>query len=277
VRDMLNETFNSIVVNDELVKEEVEKYIEKIAPEKKKIVRLHNSSKPIFDHYGVTRQIKSLFGRTVTMPGGAYLVIEHTEALHVIDVNSGQKLSRQFDQETTAFNVNKEAAKEIVRQLRLRDLGGIVVVDFIDMRNYANKRALFSHVYELMKGDRARHTILPLSKFGLLQITRERTRPEVNISTRELCPTCNGTGKVEATILVTDKLQHDFESLMDKDLQVTIAAHPYVAAYLSNGLSSIKFKWSWKYKKLIKIFPNADYHLTEYHFYDKKSGDEVVV
>ncbi|HXH19921.1 MAG TPA: Rne/Rng family ribonuclease, partial [Chitinophagales bacterium] len=185
VRDMLNETFNSIVVNDPVLKEEIEKYIERIAPEKKKIVMLYNSPKPIFDHYGVTRQIKSLFGKTVTIPGGAYLVIEHTEAMHVIDVNSGQKLSRSADQETTALSVNKEAAKEVARQLRLRDLGGIIVVDFIDMKNFANKKALYSHMRELMRGDRARHTILPLSKFGLMQITRERTRPEVNIATSE--------------------------------------------------------------------------------------------
>jgi ribonuclease G len=264
-------------VNDEGLKEEIENYIGKIAPEKKNIVSLHNSSKPIFDHYGVTRQIKSLFGKTVTIPGGAYLVIEHTEALHVIDVNSGQKLSKQTDQETTALNVNKEAAREVVRQLRLRDLGGIIVVDFIDMKNFGNKKILFSHMYELMKGDRARHTILPLSKFGLMQITRERTRPEVNIVTQEVCPACNGTGKIEASILITDQLQRDFEALMDKGIQVTIAAHPYIAAYLSQGLSSQKLKWMWRYKKRIKIFPNSDYHLAEYHFLDMKTGEEVVV
>ena len=277
VRDMLNESFNSIVVNDAALRDEIVTYIEKIAPEKAKIVSLHNSTKPIFDHYGVTRQIKSLFGKTVTIPGGAYLVIQHTEAMHVIDVNSGQKLSKTGDQETTALNVNKEAAREVVRQLRLRDLGGIVVVDFIDMRNFGNKKALFSHMYELMKGDRARHTILPLSKFGLMQITRERTRPEVNIITQEICPACNGTGKIEASLLVTDLLQRDFEALMDKGAPVTIAAHPFIAAYLREGFPSWVHKWSWKYKKLVKVFPNADYHLTEYHFFDKKTGEEVVV
>jgi len=277
VRDMLNESFNNIVVNDEGLKEEIENYIERIAPEKKKIVSLHTSPKPVFDHYGVTRQIKSLFGKTVTIPGGAYLVIEHTEAMHVIDVNSGQKLSKQTDQETTALNVNKEAAREVVRQLRLRDLGGIIVVDFIDMKNFGNKKALFSHMYELMKSDRSRHTILPLSKFGLMQITRERTRPQVNIVTQELCPTCNGTGKAEATILITERLQQDFETLMGKGNNVTIAAHPYIAAYLNDGFPSIKMKWSWRYKKRIKIFPYADYPINEYHFFDKKTGEEVVV
>jgi ribonuclease G len=277
VRDMLNESFNNIVVNDEELKEEIENYIERIAPEKKKIVNLYNAPKPIFDHYGVTRQIKSLFGKTVTIPGGAYLVIEHTEAMHVIDVNSGQKLSKQADQETTALNVNKEAARELVRQLRLRDLGGIIVVDFIDMKNFGNKKALFSHMYELMKSDRSRHTILPLSKFGLMQITRERTRPQVNIVTQELCPTCNGTGKAEATILITDRLQQDFESLMNKGHHVTIAAHPYIAAYLNDGFPSIRMRWSWRYKKLIRIFPYADYPINEYHFFDKKTGEETVV
>jgi ribonuclease G len=202
-------------------------------------------------------------------------VIEHTEAMHVIDVNSGQKLSRNVDQETNALNVNKEAAREVARQLRLRDLGGIVVVDFIDMKNISNKKALFSHMYELMKGDRARHTILPLSKFGLMQITRERTRPEVNIVTQELCPACNGTGKIEATILITDRLQNDFEALMDKGGSANIAAHPYIAAYLNNGLPSIRHRWMWRYKKIIKVFPYADYHINEYHFFDSKTGEEI--
>lgn len=277
VRDLLNASFNSIAVNDPVLHEEIQSYIEKIAPEKKNIVTLYKAPKPIFDHFGVTKQIKTLFGKTVTIPGGAYLVIEHTEAMHVIDVNSGQKMSKQSDQETTALNVNKEAAKEVARQLRLRDLGGIIVCDFIDMRNPNNKKILFNHMRELMKHDRARHTILPLSKFGLMQVTRERTRPEVNIATSEVCPSCNGTGKVEATVLITDVIQRDFEALMNKGVHVNIMAHPFITAYFSQGLLSQKHKWSWKYKKRVQVYPNADYHLTEYHFFDKNTGEEVVV
>lgn len=277
VRDLLNASFNSIVINDHPLFLEVQSYIGKILPEKKNIVTLHKAAQPIFDYYGVTRQIKTLFGKTVTIPGGAYLVIEHTEAMHVIDVNSGQKMSKLNDQETTALNINREAAKEVVRQLRLRDLGGIIVVDFIDMRNPNNRKILFSHMSALMKSDRARHTILPLSKFGIMQITRERTRPQVDIATSEVCSSCNGTGKVEATILITDVIERDFEALMEKGLHVNIIAHPFIAAYFSQGLLSKKHKWSWKYKKRIHIHPNADYHLTEYHFIDTKTGEEVVV
>ncbi len=277
LRDLLNDSFNGVVVNDPLIKDELDEYIEKIAPEKKDIVSLHKGPKPIFDHYGITRQIKSLFGKTVTIPGGAYLVIEHTEAMHVIDVNSGQKMGKQQDQETTALKVNMEAAKEVVRQLRLRDLGGIIVVDFIDLRNPGNRKILFNHVRDLMKSDRARHTVLPLSKFGVMQITRERTRPQVSIITQELCPACNGSGKIEASILVTDILQRDFEALMDKGKQVDIVAHPFITAFLRQGVPSIRLKWMWRYKKSIDIRPNADYHLTEYHFIDKKTGEEVLV
>ncbi|GIV34964.1 MAG: ribonuclease G [Chitinophagales bacterium] len=277
LRDMLNASFNSIVVNDPGLKDELQQYIEKIAPEKKNIVSLYKGNRPIFDHYGITRQIKTLFGKTVTIPGGAYLVIERTEAMHVIDVNSGQKLSKQTDQETTALTVNKEAAKEIARQLRLRDLGGIIVVDFIDMRNPANRKALYTYMREMMKNDKARHTVLPLSKFGLMQITRERVRPEVSIATQEVCPTCHGTGQIEASILITDILQRDFEALMDKGYHVSITAHPYIAAYLTKGLPSIRHKWSWKYKKLIRIHSDASYHLTEYHFFDQKTGEELLV
>ncbi len=277
LRDMLNASFNSVAVNDPGLKDEIDEYIQKIAPEKKNIVQLYKAPRPIFDHYGITRQIKSLFGKSVTIPGGAYLVIEHTEAMHVIDVNSGQKLGKGADQETTALNVNKEAAKEVVRQLRLRDLGGIIVVDFIDMRNPNNRKNLYSHVRELMKSDRARHTVLPLSKFGLMQITRERARPEVTIATQEVCPTCHGSGQIEASILITDILQRDFEALMDKGNHLSITAHPFIAAFLTQGLPSIRHRWSWKYKKIIKVNPNASYHLTEYHFFDKKTGEEVIV
>lgn len=276
MRDLLNDTFNKIVVNDAKLKSELEEYVIKIAPDKKDIVSYYNGAAPIFDHFGITKQIKSLFGKTVTMPGGSYLVIEHTEALHVIDVNSGHKVGTRSDQETTALKVNMDAAKEIARQMRLRDLGGIVVLDFIDMKNPEHKKDLYQFMKDQMATDRAKHTILPLSKFGLMQITRERTRPEVNIITQEVCPTCEGSGKVEATILLIDDIEQKLFTLLEKHKDVSLVTHPYVEAYIKKGFPSLQMKWSFKHKRYFNLIPvssNHDYHLTEFHFVDSEDEE----
>jgi len=213
LRDVLNESFDNVLVDDKKIFEEVKSYIHNIAPDKEKIVKLYTGKVKLFEHSGVERQIKSAFGQTVSLRGGGYLIIEHTEALHVIDVNSGNKSNREENQETTALSVNLEAVREVARQLRLRDMGGIVVIDFIDMRSMDSKKLIFNKMKEEMESDRAKHTVLPLSKFGLMQITRERVRPQMNIATKEVCPTCNGTGKITASILVTDQIENHIQHL----------------------------------------------------------------
>ena len=165
LRDLLNEDFNKIVVNDRNIFNDTKNYIQRIAPEKADIVSYYNNGLPIFDQFGITKQVKAAFGKTVNLPSGAYLIIEHTEALHVIDVNSGYK-SVSNNQEQNALETNLEAAAEISRQLRLRDLGGIIVVDFIDMKLPDNKRKLMEAMEECMRPDRAKHAVLPISKFG---------------------------------------------------------------------------------------------------------------
>lgn len=276
LRDLLNDSFNRIIVNDAALSGEIEDYVKRIMPDKKDIVSYYQGRLPIFDQFGITKQIKNLFGKTVTIPGGAYLVIEHTEALHVIDVNSGYKVGVKADQETTALKVNMDAAKEIARQLRLRDIGGIIVVDFIDMKKVEHKRELHKFMKDEMKNDRAKHSILQLSKFGLMQITRERTRPEVNITTTEVCPTCDGTGKIEATILVVDDMELKLDNLLEKHKYVKLVTHPYIEAYLKRGFPSWQMKKSYKVKHWVPIHANHDYHLTEYHFFDK-DGEEIQV
>jgi len=274
LRDLLNEDFNRIVVNDKNIFNDTRNYIQKIAPEKKEIVTLYNNGSSIFDHYGVTKQVKASFGKTVNLPSGAYLIIEHTEALHVIDVNSGYK-SVSNNQEMNALETNLEAAAEIARQLRLRDLGGIIVVDFIDMKLPDNKRKLIEAMEEFMKADRAKHAVLPISKFGLMQITRQRMKPEVNINTQEVCPTCNGTGKISSTLVLEDEIEKNLSYLvMQKHKGLTIVVHPIIYAYLTKGWISIRRKWSWKYKQKIKLKADNNYYLTEFHFFD--SNDEEI-
>lgn len=276
IRDMLNVTFNGIHINDSVLAEEVKNYIREIAPEKEKIVKLYTGSIPIFDHFGVNKQIKALFGKTVSFKHGAYLIIEHTEALHVIDVNSGNRSRSGNNQETNALEVNMEAAKEIARQLRLRDMGGIIVIDFIDLQTNENKQALFDKMKEIMAGDRTKHNILPLSKFGLMQITRQRVRPEMNIVTDEKCPACQGTGQIRPTILFSDTLEKDLSSLVDKikTRSIVLNVHPFVAAYLKKGPIPLCLKWDIKYRIMIKVQAVTSYHMLEYHFFDRE-GNEI--
>ncbi len=276
LRDMLNVTFSSIHINDSVLAEEVRKYIREIAPEKEKIVKIYKGTLPIFDHFGINKQIKALFGKTVSFKHGAYLIIEHTEALHVIDVNSGNRARTGNNQEANALQVNIEAATEIARQLRLRDMGGIIIIDFIDMQSAENKQQLFDRMKEVMAGDRTKHNILPLSKFGIMQITRQRVRPEMNIVTNEKCPSCLGTGVTRPAILFTDELERTLDFILGriKTRNILLNVHPYVAAFLKHGFFPLFMKWNLKYKVWLKVQAVASYHMLEHHFYDH-DGNEI--
>jgi ribonuclease G len=276
LRDLLNESFDNVVVDDKKMYDEVRAYIKNIAPDKEKIVKFHNGKAKIFEQYGIEKQIKSAFGTTVSLKGGGYLIIEHTEALHVIDVNSGNKSNREENQETTALSVNVEAAKEIARQLRLRDMGGIIVIDFIDMKSQDNKKLIYRVMKEEMMDDKAKSTVLPLSKFGLMQITRERVRPEMNIATKEVCPTCNGTGKISASILISDLIEKNIEHLIVKqnEKNLVLALHPYLYAYFTHGIISERMRWYFKYKRWVTLVKDSSTAIMEFKFLNKE-GEEI--
>ncbi len=270
LRDIFSPTFESVYVNDATVKEQIEKYVSFIAPDRASIVKLYDDPKPIFDNFNITRQIKSSFGKTVSFKSGAYIIIEHTEALHVIDVNSGNRAKATNDQESNALEVNMRAAEEIVRQLRLRDMGGIIVIDFIDMAKAEHRQQLYDHMRELMANDRARHNILPLSKFGLMQITRQRVRPAMDIVTTETCPSCYGKGEIQPSLLFTDVLREKIEYLV-KDLKVkgfTMYVHPYVEAYIKKGLISLHRKWHMKIGGSWKLMADQSLAYLEYKVLD---------
>ena len=276
LRDLLNDSFSNIYVNDEAVYEETRKYISLISPEQEKIVRLYKDATPIFDHFEVTRQIKSSFGKVVPIKQGAYLVIEHTEALHVIDVNSGTR-SRNKEQEQNTYDVNCYAAEEIARQLRLRDMGGIVIVDFIDMESNEHRNALFKHMQELMQSDRAKHNVLPLTKFGLMQITRQRVRPATEINTTEVCPVCHGTGKITSSVVIDEAIERRLSYYVaEKNIRSFILkVSPILGAYLNRGMfSSILGKWKSKYKCKIKVVEITDFTVLQNEFYTE-NGDRL--
>ncbi len=271
LRDVFNDSFTGIQVDDVTLYNQIKDYVLEIAPGKESIVKLYDSTVPIFEKFGIERQIKTSFGRTASMSKGAYLIIEHTEALHVIDVNSGNRSNKAKNQEDTALEVNMLSASEIARQLRLRDMGGIIVIDFIDMVKAPHRRKLFDHLRDEMKDDRAKHKILPPSKFGLVQITRQRVRPEMNIKTTEEDPNRAGL-EVEAPIVLIDKINVDLERLLKgpkKDSKITLNIHPFIAAYITKGFPSIRSKWFMEHKKWIKIQPRDAYTYLEYRFKDK--------
>jgi len=276
LRDLLNVSFNYIHVNDPDLHKEMKEYIRSIAPEKEKIVKFYSGKLPVFEHFGVNRQIKSLFGRTVSFKNGAYLIIEHTEALHVIDVNSGNRSKAADSQETNALEVNLAAAETIARQLRLRDMGGIIVIDFIDMIKAEHRQRLFEKMKEAMSADRTKHNILPLSKFGLMQITRQRVRPVLDIQTTETCPVCRGTGKISSSILFLDKVEDHLRSVLEQTrlTSLKIQLHPYPAAYLNQGFLSLRKKWAKKYHCRIKVEPITALSFLEYRFFDNE-GNEI--
>ncbi|MBS4060660.1 MAG: Rne/Rng family ribonuclease [Bacteroidetes bacterium] len=278
LRDLLNESFNNVHVNDPSLYEEIKSFIQTIAPQKADIVKLYKGKAPIFENFGVDKQIKGLFGKTVTIRSGVYLIIEHTEAMHVIDVNSGHRVNKENSQEENALEVNLEAAAEIARQLRLRDMGGIIVIDFIDMHDSKHRRELYQKLKDEMARDHAKHTILPPSKFGLVQITRQRVRPEMNVEILERCPVCDGSGKIKPSILFTDEIENNLKYLLQdqNEKNVTLAVHPYMHAYLTKGLLSRRVKWMWKYRKTFKINAMKNYHMLDYKFFNQ-NNDELTI
>ena len=270
LRDLFNPSYENIYVNDEEVFKDVKDYVTLIAPDKADIVKLYTGKVPIFDNFNVTKQIKSSFGKTVNYKHGAYLIIEHTEALHVVDVNSGNRTRSENGQEANALDVNLGAADELARQLRLRDMGGIIVVDFIDMNLAEDRQMLYERMCKNMQKDRARHNILPLSKFGLMQITRQRVRPAIDVNVEETCPTCNGTGKIKSSLLFTDQLEGKIDRLVNKVgiKKFHLHVHPYVAAYINQGMWSLKRKWQMKYGFGFNIIASQKLAFLQYEFYD---------
>ena len=276
LRDLFNPSYENIYINDADIFNEVKNYVTLIAPESAGIVKQYTGKLPIFDNFDVTKQIKSSFGKTVSYKHGAYLIIEHTEALHVVDVNSGNRSKSKDGQEANALDVNLGAADELARQLRLRDMGGIIVVDFIDMNLAEDRQKLYERMCENMKKDRARHNILPLSKFGLMQITRQRVRPVMDVMVDEVCPTCFGKGTIKSSFLFTDVLESKISTMSNKlgIKNFTLNVHPYVAAYINQGLVSLKRKWQMKYGFGIKVIPSQKLGFLQYEFYDK-NGQEI--
>ena len=277
IRDSLNDTFSQITVDDETMFNEIKSYVHAIKPDMEQKVKLYTGKVPIFDNFDVAKQIKSLFAKYVSLRRGAYLIVEHTEAMHVIDVNSGNRTKAEDDQEQTALEVNLAAAKEIARQLRLRDMGGIVIIDFIDLRKAPSRQTLYEEMQKLMASDKAKHTILPLTKFGLMQITRQRVRPIAMEETSDVCPTCHGSGKVGPTMHLEKSIEEQIQLLGEKGCRyVNLKVSPYVESYLRKGIFSLRMRWMLKYKMRIKITTEQSVGMIDVAYLDKEGKSLLI-
>ena len=272
---MLNEPFDSIIIDDKKAYSEIKQHLKTTAPEKEKIFKYYQGRAKLFEYFGIEKQLKMLFGQTVSLEGGGYLIIEHTEAMHVIDVNSGSNTQEQ-EHEAMALNVNLAAAKEIARQLKLRDMGGIIVIDFIDIKDAENKRQLYQQMKEYMQKDRSKSTILPISKFGVMQMTRQRVRPVTSLSTQEACPSCSGTGKIAASILISEQIEKSLQILLGNQNEKNIALflHPYLYAYFTSGFFSRRVQWFFRYRKWVSLVEDSSLGIAEFKFINKQ-GEEI--
>lgn len=279
LRDLLTDNFTNIHVNDEQVAAMVRGYMKSIAPSQENIIKLHKLP-DLFDAFNIHRQIKASFGKQVNLKSGAYLIVEHTEAMHVIDVNSGNRKNATVkDQEENALQTNIECCKEIARLLRLRDMGGIICIDFIDMQNKENQRKLHDALRGFMEEDKAKHNVLPPSKFGVVEITRERVKPVTKVITTEKCPSCDGKGVVQASVLFTDEIENGIRFLSEEGAhkKIKLVVHPMVEAYITKGwFNSIVKKWKTKYKMKIEVEASSSCEFLEYHFFDIE-GEEIAV
>jgi len=276
IRDLVNESFETVHVDDKELFQEIKSYLTTHLPERKGIVKLYKGQKPLYEEMNIALQIKSSFGKVVILKQGVYLVIEHTEAMHVIDVNSGNRLKTGTAEEN-ALRVNLEAAVEIARQIRLRNMGGIITIDFIDLAKASNRTILYRTLQDLMRNDNAKHTILPVNKFGIVQITRHRVRETTIIETSEQCPTCKGSGKIKSALLLQEDIENMIEYLIDKQLEKEfyLAVHPYIRAYLTKGIFSKQWKWFRRFRQWIRIVENPSYSVVEFKFFNK-NNDEII-
>ncbi len=277
VRDFLGMGLTGIYTNDQENFKQIENYLQNSRSPAIGNLRLHKSNVSLFEHFGINKQLKTSFGKSVSFSNGAYLVIEHTEALHVIDVNSGSHSNKENSQETNALQINLDAANEIARQVKLRDMGGIIVIDFIDTKDNANKKKIVSALVAAMKNDKASHTVLPMSRFCLVQLTRERVRPETNIATEEKCPMCKGSGYVSSSQNIEDDIESSVKYLAHSlnIKKVKLVTHPFLAAYFTRGLISRRIKWLFEYKIKVKLVADPALHYGEFHIFD--SHDEEII
>lgn len=272
IRDLFTSDVSKVVVDSEKLYKQIVKYLKDVAPQLIERIELYKEEKPIFDYFGIEKEIEKSLARKVWTKSGGYIIFDHTEALVAIDVNSGKYLGRG-DHDTNSLKINLEAAREIARQLRLRDIGGIIVIDFIDMVDPQNRRILYEEFKKELKKDRAKSSISPISEFGLIEMTRERIRPSWVFAYSEPCPTCGGSGRVPSKSAILTQLERSIKRIKANmgERSLLVEAHPEVAHFLTSGLRSPIRRLMWKYWIKLEVKANESIGRDEIRIISKKT------
>ena len=278
LRDSLTSDVTEIVANSPGIYKETLNYIQWAAPEMEKNVSLYQGKLPLFEGYNIAKDVESIFSRKVWLKSGGYIIIEHTEAMVVVDVNSGRYAAKR-EQEENSLKTNLEAAREIVRQLRLRDIGGIIVVDFIDMLDQKNAKKVYDSMRTELRNDRAKSNILPMSDFGIMQITRERIRPSLMQRMGDQCPACGGTGVVQARFTTINQIErwlrkYALQQNM-KFQQLDLYVSPTVAEPLKNTDMKTELKWFLQHMVFVRVKPDESLRSDDFRFYNRRSNKDI--
>ncbi|MFQ6113438.1 MAG: ribonuclease E/G [bacterium] len=278
IRDLFTSDVNRVLIDSKKLYKEISAYLSDVAPSLSTRVEYYNSSRPIFDAYGIESEIEKSLSRKVWTPSGGYIIFDHTEALVAIDVNSGKFIGRRAPEENT-LKINLEAAREIARQLRLRDIGGIIVIDFIDMLEPNNKKKLYDEFRRELRKDRAQSNISAISEFGLIEMTRERVRPSLLFKFSEPCPTCDGIGRVLAKSSVVTKIDRWLKRFKAerKEWSLKLVVHSSIADYLTSGLISRSRRLMWKYRLKIDVTEDDSLRTDQFKVILKKNQTDITV
>ncbi|MBN1465347.1 Rne/Rng family ribonuclease [candidate division KSB1 bacterium] len=276
IRDLFTADVSQLIVDDKKLFREIVRYMRDVSPQLTERVKLHQEKVPIFDKYNIESQINKSLSRKVWLKRGGYIFIDHTEALTAIDVNSG-RFSGKADHDMNSLKINLDAAKEIARQLRLRDIGGIIIIDFIDMINPKNRQKLQEEFKKELRKDRAQANIAPVSEFGIIEMTRERVRPALLFAISEPCPACVGTGRVISKSTTSAKIERWMKRYRREggSRSVQLVVHPELAKYLSAGKKSPLRKLTWSYWTRIKIVQDENISMDEFRFMDKMGEEDL--
>lgn len=265
IRDLFAKNYDRVLIDDPKMHKQIKSYVGQIAPQMVPNVKLYKGKEHIFDFMKIAHDVNSIFSPRVRMKSGGYLIFEQTEAMYVVDVNSGPYAAKER-QEDNSLKTNLEAAREVAKQLRLRDIGGIIVVDFIDLRDDRNRKKIYDELKKEFKKDPAKTNVIGMSDFGLVQITRQRIRPSVVNSVSKVCPMCGGSGNVVSQ----DTILTDIDSWISKFKHgteyrsVDLYVNPFLESLLTKGLLSTRWKWMLKYHLKISIIPDETVSLNEF-------------
>ncbi len=276
IRDLFTDAVERVVVDSKKLYKEIRTYVNTVSPTLVDKIEYYKDRDPIFDANGIEKEIATCLSRKVWMKSGGYVIIEQTEAMVVIDVNSGRYAAKR-EQELNSLRTNLEAAREVTRQLRLRDLGGIIVIDFIDLEDERNKKKVYDELRKEFRKDRAKVTVLPMTEIGIVQITRQRIRQNILQSMSEPCPACGGGGLVQSKSSILNQIERWTRRFKaeGKEFRTTLTVHPSIVDYLKEGTVSRVTKLQFKYRLFIKLKSDSRLPIAEFHFYSKKHDKDI--